>query len=320
MRGPRPLEGPASACAASPRPACAGLGRSRLVAALLAVVALAACGDDGASDAGRTGSDPGRAGNDAGVEHIHGLGVNPADDALMIATHSGLFRAAPGRQTPERVGDRRQDTMGFTVVGPDRFLGSGHPDLRDDLPPLLGLIRSDDAGRSWQPVSLLGQADFHVLRTAGPRIYGVNSADGRLLVSDDGGHRWAARTPPGPLLDLAAHPDVRDRIVVSGEDGLHVSRDAGRRWRRLASDRAGLLAWPAEDALYLVDASGAVHRSRDGGTAWAQVGTTGGQPAAFVHAGRALYVALHTKEVKVSRDGGRSWQTRIVGQEGDAGG
>ncbi|MBW3550306.1 MAG: alanine:cation symporter family protein [Proteobacteria bacterium] len=37
----------------------------------------------------------------------------------------------------ERIGDRRQDTMGFTVVGPRRYLGSGHPDLRDELPPLL---------------------------------------------------------------------------------------------------------------------------------------------------------------------------------------
>src|SRR3712207_8020737 len=56
--------------------------------------------------------------------------------------------------------------------------GSGHPDARDDLPPLLGLIRSDDGGRAGEPVSLLGEAHFHVLRTAGDRIYGVNSADG----------------------------------------------------------------------------------------------------------------------------------------------
>ncbi len=73
-----------------------------------------------------------------GVSHIHGVGVNPADDAVIIATHTGLFRAPTGQERAKRIGDRRQDTMGFTVVGPDRFLGSGHPDLRDDLPPLLG--------------------------------------------------------------------------------------------------------------------------------------------------------------------------------------
>lgn len=85
------------------------------------------------------------------------MGINPADDAVIVATHSGLFRAPAGQQLAQRIGDRGQDTMGFTVVGPDRFLGSGHPDLRDDLPPLLGLIRSEDAGRSWQPIFLPGR-------------------------------------------------------------------------------------------------------------------------------------------------------------------
>jgi hypothetical protein len=47
-----------------------------------------------------------------------------------------MYRVGEGERTAERLGDRYQDTMGFTIVGPNRFLGSGHPDLRDDLPPL----------------------------------------------------------------------------------------------------------------------------------------------------------------------------------------
>ena len=38
--------------------------------------------------------------------------------------------------------------MGFTVVGPDTFLGSGHPDIRATDPPLLGLIESNDAAQT----------------------------------------------------------------------------------------------------------------------------------------------------------------------------
>jgi hypothetical protein len=45
--------------------------------------------------------------------------------AALIAVERGQAR---------RVADRYQDTMGFTVTGPDRFLGSGYPDGRDDLP------------------------------------------------------------------------------------------------------------------------------------------------------------------------------------------
>lgn len=56
--------------------------------------------------------------------------------------------------------------MGFTIAGPQHFLGSGHPDLREKLPSRLGLIASTDNGQSWQQLSLLGKADFHALHAA----------------------------------------------------------------------------------------------------------------------------------------------------------
>ena len=220
------------------------------------------------------------------------------------ATHTGALMVFEG--------DTRQDTMGFTVTGPDEFVGSGHPDLRDDLPPLLGLIRSDDGGRSWNSISLLGEADFHVLRTAGTRIYGVNATDGTLRISDDGGRTWATRTPPAALLDLAPAPGRADELLASGESGLFVSRDAGETWRPTDRSRAGLLAWPEGDALYLVDGAGHVHRSRDRGGTWSAQGEIGGRPAAFVSERSVLYVALHTNEVKTSSDDGRTWRSRVL--------
>ena len=213
-----------------------GVLRSRMSTALVGLlvsgVVIAGCGDDSqVTFAPPSGSGAG----DEGPQHVHGLGVNPRDDALMIATHSGLFRVAAGSDAAERVSDRRQDTMGFTVVGPDSFLGSGHPDLRENLPSLLGLIRSQDAGKNWEPVSLLGRADFHVLRAAGARIYGVNATDGRLYVSADGGRTWAKRTPPAPLLDLAAAPGRPEQVVASSEEGLF---GEPRRWPQMASDES----------------------------------------------------------------------------------
>jgi hypothetical protein len=118
---------------------------------------------------------------DAGPIHVHGLGVNPADGALFVATHTGLFRAAQGERRARRVAGRYQDTMGFAVTGPDRFLGSGHPDLREKLPPFLGLISSEDAGRSWRAVSLQGDVDFHVLEVSGRRIYGTDQIGRRAI-------------------------------------------------------------------------------------------------------------------------------------------
>ena len=277
---------------------------------VLLSLGLLACGE-GTDEPEQGGSAP--VIEDPGPIHVHGLGVNPADGALFVATHTGLFRAARGELRATRVADRYQDTMGFTVVGPDQFLGSGHPDGRDNLPPFLGLIRSSDAGRTWEPLSLLGERDFHVLEAAGERIYGYGSDYASkqvgLLVSDDGGRSWEERTPPEPLLSLAIDPRNPKRIVAAGEDGTYSSTDGGAGWRPL-SDQAGLLAWPGADALLLVRPDGTVARSRDAGHSWESAGDVGGQPAAFDNAGTELLVALHDGTVKRSTDGGRSWALR----------
>jgi hypothetical protein len=285
--------------------------RPRCAAALVFLVAALAVGGCGGDSDEPT--EPAPQVGDPGPIHVHGLGINPSDGALFVATHTGLFRAAAGEKRARRVADRYQDTMGFTVTGPDRFLGSGHPDGRDGLPAFLGLLRSTDAGRSWQPVSLLGKRDFHVLEAAPDRVYGYGtdfeSRQADLLVSDDGGRSWEERVPPEPLLALAIDPDNPDYVVASGEGGSYSSTDAGEGWRPLGRD-AGLLAWTEARALFLVRLDGTVARSSDGGRTWERSGDVGGQPAAFESVGDELYVALHDGTIMRSDDDGRSWQLR----------
>jgi hypothetical protein len=279
------------------------LAVTALVAALLAGVVLWA-GNDGGSRT--SGADP-------GPVHVHGLGVDPADGALFIATHTGLFRAGQGERRAVRVGESLQDTMGFTVVGPNRFVGSGHPDLREDLPPLLGLIESTNAGESWEPISLLGDADFHTLRFAHGRVYGFDVTNDRLLVSGDQGRTWDELARPGPLIDLAVHPSDGRRLVAVAQShlgpALFESTTGGEAWSAVAS-LAGLLAWPASDRLYVVTQSGEVFLTPDGGRQLELRGRIGGEPAAFLAHEDDLYVALHDGTIKHSADGGRSWSVR----------
>lgn len=284
--------------------------RMRRSAALLVAAGALAAGCGGDEEAAKPSGEQEHSASTVGPVHVHGLGVNPKDRALYIATHTGLFRVGRGESRAARVGDSDQDTMGFTIVGPDRFLGSGHPGQDENGPPLLGLIRSDDAGRNWQPVSLSGAADFHVLRFARGRVFGFDSANGRLMVSRDAGETWDERPPPAPLIDLAVDPEDPRRLIAAGEGGLFTSADEGRRWRPLGRD-LGLLAWPARDRLYLVDGQGAVQVSSDGGRSWKPRGEIGGQPAALLGQARdELYAALPDGTIKLSEDGGRSWSVR----------
>lgn len=282
-----------------------------LVGAVVAGLTLAACGgDDGTL--GTADPEAQRAPSNA-LEHVHGLGINPRDGALMIATHSGLFRAARGDPKAVAFGQSSQDVMGFSVLGPNRFIGSGHPaPQQSSLPPNLGLIESGDGGQTWQPVSLRGEADFHVLESSGRQVYGFDGTQGRLMVSRNGGRDWTQRTAPAVPIALAIDPTDPARTVASTSEGLYSSADAGRSWRRSRPGPPGLLAWPRADRLLLIDGQGRVHLSTDAGKRLRTVGSIGGQPAAFVAHADDLYAALADGTVQRSSDGGRSWRLRAA--------
>lgn len=277
-------------------------------------LSLGACGDAASVDTGGSedsaGAAPAQGDTRAELEHIHGLGVDPGSGSLYVATHYGLFRAARDQTKLERMGESRQDIMGFSVVGSRRFIGSGHPDPSENQPANLGLIESRDGGKRWKNISLLGEADFHVLRSAGRQVYGFNGASGKLMVSSDGGRGWALRTPPAAMLDLAIDPTDSQRIIASTERGVFSSPNAGKGWRPLLDDAAGLVAWPKAGSVFLVAGQGQVSRSSDAGKTFSAVGSIGGQPSAFVSDGDELYAALANGEVVRSTDGGARWAVR----------
>jgi len=275
-----------------------------LAAILLLVTVLAGCGNDEPEFRPFDSADP-------GIVHVHGLGRNPADDSLMIATHTGLFRATAEGDDPTRVADRYQDTMGFSVVGPDHFLGSGHPGSVRDDPPFLGLIESRDAGEHWRAISLRGDVDFHVLEAQDATVYGFGSdfetREPRFLSSEDRGRSWKRLSPPAELTGLAIDPRDSQHIVALGEQRGYLSRDGGSRWRPLAVP-GGMVTWTSELGLVAADPAGAIRTADDPTGKWERVGSLGGSPAAIEGVGDELLAATHDARVLSSRDGGKSWR------------
>ncbi|WP_111136002.1 F510_1955 family glycosylhydrolase [Micromonospora deserti] len=273
-----------------------GVAVGVLLLVTAAVTAAGWRGDAGSS----TASTP----SDSVLSHVHGLGVNPADGQLYVATHHGVFRLSGAQAT--RVGNGRQDTMGFTVTGPDEFLASGHPAPGEDGPRHLGLIRSTDAGRTWQSLSLAGQADFHLLRFSRGVVYGLDSTSGALMASSDR-VSWQTRSTV-EAYDLAIDPHRPDTLLATTEQGMRRSTDGGRTWEPAGGPPAVLLHWSPRE-LVAVTADGTLVRSVDGAATWSSTaGRAPGAPVALTVHENVVYLATEEGRVLRSADAGATWQ------------
>lgn len=265
------------------------------VAASLSLM-LAACGQP-----------PSDAPSDPGIGHVHGLGIDPADGAIYVAGHYGLFKVT-STETAQRVAGRIQDHMGFTVTGPRTFLASGHPPAGSGRSPHLGLIRTTDAGLTWTSVSHDGTADFHSLQPAGESLYAFDSQTGKVWRSADGGATWNQGTAK-QVIDLGASAAQPYQLYATTPEGLLVSHDGGANFT--AVGRTPLLSHvdvPAKGVLVGAGADGAIHTSDDGGATWVKGGRLPGQASAFTAIdGQRLLAALKDGTVLESRNGGRDF-------------
>jgi hypothetical protein len=241
--------------------------------------------------------------------HVHGLGVDPGDGTLYAATHLGVFRVGDDGSLT-RVADRWQDTMAFTVVGPGHFLGSGHPDLSEDLPTHLGLIESVDAAETWSILSLGGEADFHALDVSGDRIYGYDATTGLIMTTTDRS-KWRT-VASGSVVDLAADPAHSDRVLASAPDGSLRYYSPGSPDPTRLEDVPGVifLEWPIDGVLVGVSRTGDVYRSDDAGASWTSAGRVPGEPEAFDATEEEWHVATDGGIYR-SDDGGRTWSMLV---------
>ena len=273
------------------------------IAAGAALLLLAGCGS---SDSPTPPGAPNAAAETA-LGHVHGLGVDPGDGTLYVASHFGVFRVADDG-TRERVADRWQDTMGFAVVGPGHFLGSGHPDLRERLPSSLGLIESTDGAETWDTVSLLGEADLHAIEPVGDRIYAYDATSGSLVSTTDR-KSWTTISTQS-FYDLAANPTDPNTIYATTDRGILV-RSTNKQEPQPVPGAPTLTAidWQPDGPLVGIAADGTVMTSSDI-TQWQEPGRLDG-PAEALDAADGRWHAATKSGVYESTDGGKTWQALV---------
>ena len=296
----------------------------KLILALLACAALiAGCGsDDGGSGDAEAALAVPWVDPDGDAPYIGSLSVNPGDGSIFMGTNTGLFEIPKAGGKPAKVTGQLKTSNGEGAVsealvakftGPDELIASGHPSGDSSLPPALGLIRSGDAGKTWESVSELGTSDFHALSRSGDILVAPLYGQAQILLSRDEGKTFEPRVAPMALVDLAADPGDSKRWAATSESGIFVSVDEGKTWRQRDPTPNVRLAWHDSGELFRIDPGGPVKVSSDGGETWEDRGSTGGEPQALtVDADGALYAATLDGKVQKSEDGGKSWTALVT--------
>lgn len=249
------------------------------------------------------------------IPHIHDLAVDPTDTSrLYIATHNGLFRAAPDG-TATRIGGATHDFMSF-VASPgnfDRFYASGHPAGGGNL----GILVSGDRGATWQRAAsgVGGPVDFHAMAVSGVApdlVYGMFKG---LQVSRDGGQSWRmVGALPERTFSLAASARDADTVYAAAMGGLFVSRDGGGSWNPAFMQRrpATVVRVSQQGRIYAFVYGVGLVVGEEPGTRWEVRSSDFGDRYPLSLAidpddPERIHVVADTGAIVTSKDGGRSW-------------
>lgn len=255
-------------------------------------------------------------GPDSGrLDAVAGVPGNPS--VYYAGGIGGLFKSDDGGASFTSIFDQPNvSSVGAIAVAPSNpnvvYIGTGEPNIRNDIETGDGVWRSDDAGKTWQHVGLDGTAhiaqiavDAHDPNVAyvaaeGP-IYGSGSARG-IYKTVDGGRTWqhvlalddrtgasaVAIDPADPSTIFAGMWTIwrKPWTLHSGgpNDGIYVSHDAGAHFTRVTGNgfptgltgRIGLAFAPSNPRrIYALIESreGVLWRSDDGGATWQLINT-----------------------------------------------
>ncbi len=258
--------------------------------------------------------------------HVHGLAYSSDGKRLMLPSHHGLAVYEKGRWS--KAEGPQHDYMGFSATR-ERLYSSGHPAPGSGLANPFGLIRSRDAGRSWEQLGFQGESDFHLL-AAGWNTNAIyvwnaqpNSSLQRtgLYFTLTDGRRWnpvAAAGLSGSPRALAVHPDDSARVVVATADGVFVSQDSGTSFTPLGgkTDAYSVLFDLDGKRLWMGTFQGKARLShlpitgvRATEISLPQLGRDAVAYVAQNPAARNEYaIATFARSVFLSSDGGRNWR------------
>lgn len=234
------------------------------------------------------------------ISHIHNIKV--IDRKIFFGTHEGLVEYRGNNQVID-VGKDRFDVMGLTTLGATLY-ASGHPGPDSKLLQPVGLVKSEDAGKTWKKISLQGKVDFHLLEVTKSEIYGGDSTSGNLYYSNNLGKSWTTQGR-NYFSDIAPNPTkvksglgIRDGALYSSNNAFLTSKVLKN------SMNFSNIDWSAER---LLAASGKeLLLSKDSGIKWKTLSTFT-ENIGVISQSAKLIIVTSGNTLQVSSDGGKNF-------------
>ena len=237
-------------------------------------------------------------------------------DALLLATPVGVVRlSADG--TSEALGLAGNDVtlLAADPGDPRALLASGRKNREENL----GLLRSTDGGREWQPYSPGARQPVAYAALAAslvePRV--LYAYYNGVQVSTDGGESWQfSARGPWDVWALAGSARDPSTLYAAERGGLQRSTDGGQHWQHALDipNAATALATTPAAAVYAFVIGRGLIRSYEPVLSWRTVNNRLGEQAITQllldpARPRHMFALTHLRRIIESDDGGLTWST-----------